>query len=155
MKYGSYILRYMNVGKNCEKGKVDMKNQYSEIVKHISSLEDHGSLYMYYGFPHSEECDVYGDNEEGENLIVSYECDDLCRAIAEEFQYEYEWQDILQNRHIKLEKVFDIDVEKQDLDVIASLLLYLIVSVTYEDKFIDALNNGYLLRLIKRLKTWN
>jgi hypothetical protein len=107
---------------------------------------------MYYGIPYSEECDVYGDDEEGENLIVSYECDDLCRAIADEFQYDYEWLDILHNNQIKLEKVFDVDVETQDFDVIASLLLYLVVSITFEDKFIDALNNGYLIRLIKRLE---
>ena len=129
-----------------------MKSKYSKIVKHIPSLEDHGHLYMYYGIPYSEECDVYGDDEEGENLIVSYECDDLCRAIADEFQYDYEWLDILHNKQIKLEKVFDVDVETQDFDVIASLLLYLVVSVTFEDKFIDALNNGYLIRLIKRLE---
>jgi hypothetical protein len=129
-----------------------MKSKYSKIVKHIPSLEDHGHLYMYYGIPYSEECDVYGDDEEGENLIVSYECDDLCRAIADEFQYDYEWLDILHNNQIKLEKVFDVDVETQDFDVIASLLLYLVVSITFEDKFIDALNNGYLIRLIKRLE---
>ena len=129
-----------------------MKSKYSKIVKHIPSLEDHGHLYMYYGIPYSEECDVYGDDEEGENLIVSYECDDLCRAIADEFQYDYEWLDILHNKQIKLEKVFDVDVETQDFDVIASLLLYLVESITFEDKFIDALNNGYLIRLIKRLE---
>jgi hypothetical protein len=129
-----------------------MKSKYSKIVKHIPSLEDHGHLYMYYGIPYCEECDVYGDDEEGENLIVSYECDDLCRAIADEFQYDYEWLDILHNNQIKLEKVFDVDVETQDFDVIASLLLYLVVSITFEDKFIDALNNGYLIRLIKRLE---
>jgi hypothetical protein len=32
-----------------------MKSKYSEIVKHIPSLEDHGHLYMYYGIPYSEE----------------------------------------------------------------------------------------------------
>ena len=51
-----------------------------------------------------------------------------------------------------LEKIFDVDVETQDFDVIVSLLLYLVESVTFEDKFIDALNNGYLIRLIKRYK---
>lgn len=45
-----------------------MKNKYLEIVKYIPSLEDHGHLYMYYGIPYSEECHVYGDDEEGENL---------------------------------------------------------------------------------------
>ena len=129
-----------------------MKGKYSEIVKHIPSLEDHGHLYMYYGIPYSEECYVYGDDEEDENLIVSYECYDLCMAIADEFQYDYKWLDILHNKQFKLEKVFDIDVETQDFDVIASLLLYLVVSITFEDKFIDALNNGYLIRLVKRLE---
>ena len=36
----------------------------------------------------------------------------------------------------------DIDVETQDFDVIASLLLYLVESITFEDKFINALKNG-------------
>ena len=129
-----------------------MKSKYSEILKHIPSLEDHGHLYMYYGIPYSEECYVYGDDNEGKNLIVSYECDDLCRAIADAFQYDYEWLDILSNNQIELEKVFDVDVESQAFDVIASLLLYLVVSITFEDKFIDALNNGYLIRLVKMLE---
>ncbi|MGI6424708.1 MAG: hypothetical protein ACOX2A_05655 [Tepidanaerobacteraceae bacterium] len=132
-----------------------MKSKYSEILKHIPSLEDHGHLYMYYGIPYSEECYVYGDDNEGKNLIVSYECDDLCRAIADAFQYDYEWLDILSNNQIELEKVFDVDVESQAFDVIASLLLYLVVSITFEDKFIDALNNGFLIRLLKRLLKLN
>lgn len=129
-----------------------MKSKYSEIVKHIPSLEDHGHLYMYYGTPYSEECYVYGDDEEGQNLIVSYECDDLCRTIADVFQYEPDWLDVLENNQIQLEKIFDVDVETQDFKVIAALLLYIVESITYEDKFIDALNNGYLIRLIKRLE---
>ncbi len=129
-----------------------MKNKYNEIVKHIPSLEDHGHLYMYYGTPYSKECYVYGDDEEEDNLIVSYECDDLCRTIADKFQYDYEWLDILDNNKIKLEEIFDVDVEAQDFEVIVSLLLYLVESITLEDKFIDALNNGYLIRLIKRLE---
>ena len=129
-----------------------MKSKYSGIVKHIPSLEDHGHLYMYYGIPYSEECYVYGDEEEGNNLIVSYECDDLCRAIADKFQYEYKWLNVLHKNQIKLEKVFDVDVDTQDFDVIASLLLYLVDSLILEDKFIDALNNGYLIRLVKRLE---
>ncbi|NMA48790.1 MAG: hypothetical protein GX947_03335 [Tissierellia bacterium] len=130
-----------------------MKSKYSEIVKHIPSLEDYGHLYMYYGIEYCEECDVYGDqDEDGDNLIVSYECNDLCLAIADEFAPGYKWHDILTNNKIRLEKIFDIDVEKQDLEVIISLLLYLVVSVTFEDKFIDALNNGYLIRLLKRLE---
>lgn len=128
-----------------------MKKNYIEIVKHISSLEDHGHLYMYYGMPYSEECDVYGHDEEGKNLIVSYECDELCRAIAEEFE-DYEWLDILHSNQIILEKIFDFDVETQDFEVIACILLYLVMSITFEDKFIDALNNGYLIRLLKSLK---
>jgi len=38
------------------------------------------------------------------------------------------------------EKIFDVDVETQDLDVIVPLLLYLVASVTY-----------YVIRLIRRL----
>jgi len=48
-----------------------------------------------------------------------------------------------------------VDVESLDLDVTASLLLYLVVSITYEDIFIDAIKNGYLIRLVKRLQHWN
>ena len=40
-----------------------------------------------------------------ENLIVSYECYDLCNAIADEFQYDHKWLDILHNKQFKLEKV--------------------------------------------------
>lgn len=128
-----------------------MNSKYSEIVKHIPSLEDHGHLYMYYGSPYSEECIVYGDELDGDKLILSYECDDLCTEIADKFQY-CDWLDIFDDNHIELEKVFDVDVEKQDFEVISALLLYLVESMTFEDKFIDALNNRFLIRLIKRLK---
>ncbi|MBW8382065.1 MAG: hypothetical protein K0M69_06035 [Youngiibacter sp.] len=107
---------------------------------------------MYYGIPYSEECVVYGEDEEDNDLMLSYECEDLCNAIAEKFQYEYKWHDVLRSRQISLEKAFDVDVETQDFEVIARLLLYLVVSVTFEDKFIDALNNGYLIQLLKRLE---
>lgn len=129
-----------------------MESKYSEILKHIPSLEDHGHLYMYYGIPYSEECDVYGYDEEDDNLIVSYECHDLCMTIADKFQDDYKWLDILINNKIMLEKVFDVDVENQDFEVIVSLLLYLVESITFEDKFMDALNNGYLIRLLKRME---
>ncbi|HZK33168.1 MAG TPA: hypothetical protein VFC60_01590 [Tissierellaceae bacterium] len=130
-----------------------MESKYSEIIKHIPSLEDHGHLYLYYGTPYSEECDVYEDQDEaGNNLIESYECYDLCTAIADEFEYEYEFFDILDENKIMFEEIFDVDVEKQDFEVTISLLLYLVASIAYEDKFIDALNNGYLVRLLKRLE---
>lgn len=63
--------------------------------------------------------------------------------------------DVLDEHNIELSRIFDVDVESLDLDVTASLLLYLVVSITYEDVFIDAIKNGYLLRLIKRLQHWN
>jgi hypothetical protein len=71
-----------------------------------------------------------------------------CRKV----HYEFKWHDVLRSRQISLEKAFDVDVETQDFEVIARLLLYLVVSVTFEDKFIDALNNGYLIQLLKRLE---
>ena len=129
-----------------------MKSKYSEILKHIPDLEDHGELYMYYGTPYCPECYVYGDDKDGKNLIVSYECDHLCRTIARTFEHDFKWLDILDNNGIILEKVFDVDVETQNIEIIVSLLLYMVASVTFEDKFIDALNNGYLIRLIKRLE---
>lgn len=129
-----------------------MESIYSEIVKHIPSLEDHGHLYMYYGVPYSQEYIVYGDELDGDKLILSYECDDLCTVIADEFQHEYKWLDILENNQIEIEDIFNVAVEEQDLEVISSLLLYLVESITFEDKFMDALNNRYLIRLIKRLK---
>ena len=131
-----------------------MKGNYREIVKHILSLDDHGHLYMYYGIPYAEECYIYGD-EEDQNLILSYECDDLCTHIADQFQDEFKWIDVLDDNQIKLEEIFEVEVETQDIHVISSLLLYLVESITFEDKFIEALNNGYLIRLIKRLAYWN
>jgi len=138
---------------NSKKRKVNlMKNKYDEIVKHIPNLKDHGHLYMYYGTPYSDECDIYEDYNEDGYLILSHECHSLCRAIADKFEYDYEWFDILDDHEIVFEKIFDIDIEKQDIDVVIALLLYLVGSITYEDKFIDALNNNYLIRLIERLK---
>jgi len=128
-----------------------MGNKYSEIVKHVSSLKDHGYLYLYYGNPYSDECYVYEDYNENGFLIESYECHHLCSTIAYMFEYDYEWLDILADNDIELEKIFDVDVENQNFDVIVSLLLYLVESITFGDLFIDALNNGYLIRLIERL----
>lgn len=141
-----------------------MKNKFSEITKHINNLEDHSHLYMYYGVPYSEECYVYGygededeyedeyEYEEKEYLIVSNECHDLCTTIAETFGDGYKWNDILKDNQIRLDDIFEVDVEAQNFAVIISLLLYLVVSVTFDDRFIDALNNGYLIRLLKRLE---
>lgn len=30
---------------------------------------------------------IYGDNEDGKSIVLSYECVDLCYAIAEAFEY--------------------------------------------------------------------
>lgn len=121
------------------------------MTRHIPILEDHGHLYMYYGLPYSEECEVYvAESEEG-HLVLSYECEDLLDSIAAAFEEDCEWLDILEEHRIRLEDVFDVDVESQDFDVIAALLFYMVISVTYEDKLIDAANNGYMIRLLKRL----
>jgi len=132
-----------------------MKKRYEEITKHIPGLEDHGSLYMYYGVPHSEDCLVYSDENEDGHLIMSDECDELCIAIAEEFQYKFKWYDVFDDNKITLETIFDVDVEVQDFDVITAILLYLVDSLMLEDRFIDALNNGFLLRVLKRLEYWS
>ncbi|MBN2852916.1 MAG: hypothetical protein JXQ23_09310 [Clostridia bacterium] len=130
-----------------------MKNNYMEILRHIPIMEDHGHLYMYYGTPYCDECDVYEDQDAmGNKLIVSYECHELCTAIADHFEKEMKWNDSLYENNIRLEDVFDVDVEKQNFTIIVSLLLYMVASMTYEDKFIDALNNGYMIRLLKRLE---
>jgi hypothetical protein len=132
-----------------------MKKKYESMTRHIPILEDHGHLYMYYGLPYSKECRVYGDQNEDGHLVVSYECEDLLDSIAAAFEEDCKWLDILEEHRIKLDDVFDVDVESQDLDVIAALLIYMVVSVTYEDKLIDAVNNGFMIRLLKRLDHWN
>jgi len=132
-----------------------MNKKYDNLLIHIPLLEDHGHLYMYYGVRYSDECIVYGDEDEGDNLVQSYECHDLLTDIVAHFEETYEWLDILEAHGIALEDIFSVDVETQDLDVIAALLMYMAASVTFEDKFIDALNNGYVIRLLKRLAHWN
>lgn len=128
-----------------------MQSKYYEITKHIPNIEDHGQLYIYYGMPHSYEYNIYGDSDDDDNLVGSYECADLCKSIVDAFRHEYEWLDFLEYNGIKLEDVFDVDVENEELDIIASLLLYMVESIVLEDKLIDAFNNGFMLRLIKRL----
>ncbi|NLA28018.1 MAG: hypothetical protein GX878_11560 [Firmicutes bacterium] len=125
--------------------------KYEGITKYIQIIEDHGHLFMYYGTPYSDECDVYDDEKDGQKLVVSHECHDLCSSIADEFEKDYEWHDI--KDQLNLEDLFDVDLETQNLDIIIPLLLYLVWSVSFEDKFIDALNNGYLVRLLKRLES--
>lgn len=135
--------------------KPNMKKKYDDLLRHVPLLEDHGHLYMYYGVRYSDECFVYGDENEDDNLIQSYECDDLLEAIVDHFEETYKWLDILKEHGIRLEDIFSVDVETQELAVIASLLMYMAASVTFEDIFIDALNNGYVIRLLKRLAFWN
>lgn len=131
----------------------NLKSEYTEILRHIPILEDHGPLYMYYGAPYCDECDIYGDtNENGDNLILSYECHELCEAIAGKFEDDVNWLDIFDDNNIELEEIFDVDVEKKDFEIISSILLYMVASIPLEDKFIDALNNGYLIRLLERLE---
>ena len=84
-------------------------------------------------------------------MVVSYACDDLCHAIAQAFEQDYKWLDILEEKGIQLEDVFELEVETQDFEVIVSLLLYLLASTLLEDKLIDSFQNGYMLRLLKRL----
>lgn len=135
--------------------KPNMEKKYDDLLRHVPLLEDHGHLYMYYGVRYSAECFVYGDENEDDNLIQSYECDDLLEAIVDHFEETHKWLDILEEHGIRLEDIFSVDVETQELAVIASLLMYMAASVTFEDIFIDALNNGYVIRLLKRLAFWN
>lgn len=66
---------------------------------------------MYYGLPYSDECIEYTDSTDAGNLIVSYECNDLCRSIAEEFEQKYKWHDILSDNQIKVDSVFELNVK--------------------------------------------
>ena len=100
----------------------------------------------------SDEYTIYEDTDDNDNnLVLSYECTDLCESIADVFESEYKWLDILEYNEIDLGNIFDVHVENEDLDITASLLLYMVGSITYNDKLIDAFNNGFMLRLIKRL----
>lgn len=103
-----------------------MENKYSEIIKHIPNLEDHGHLYMYYGVPYSKECYVYGD--------------DLCRSIASCLEYEFKWHEVITDNKIRLEDVFDVDVESQSFAKIA-MNLY---GINICDNFV-----GILIKAVK------
>lgn len=105
---------------------------------------------MYYGEPRYESDEVY-DQFDGTYLIESYESYSLCTAIAELFG-EVNWLDILRDHQIQLETVFKAGIDKQEAIVVKALLLYLVESLILEDKYIDALNNGFLVKLLKRLK---
>lgn len=84
-------------------------------------------------------------------LVVSCACDDLCHAIAQAFERDYEWLDILEEKGIQLEDVFELEVETRDFEAIVSLLLYLLASTLLEDQLINSSQNGYMLRWLKRL----
>lgn len=147
------LLALKNI-KNAIRG-IPMKKKYQKIVKHIKALEDHGYLYMYYGTPASEEYTVYESELDGKNLVLSSECDDLFYAIGDAFEDEMyggtRWLDIIEQKGYHLTTIFDVPVEKEDLEMISALLYYLVLSITYEDVMIDALQNGFVLRLLKRL----
>ncbi|NLA95562.1 MAG: hypothetical protein GX838_01785 [Clostridiaceae bacterium] len=128
-----------------------MKHPYEAIIRHIPDLEDHGPLFMYYGEPLSDDYLIYGGKGGFDKLVVSYDCDDLCHSIAQAFERDYDWLDILKDKGIRLEDIFELEVETQDFEAIVSLLLYLLTSTLLEDKLIDSFQNGYMFRLLKRL----
>lgn len=129
-----------------------MKNQYEKITRHIPDLEDHGHLYMYFGQPYTDECDLYGDEDSGYPLVISRQCDALLSAIAGSFNDAFPYQDIFGFRGISLDDIFGLKVEELDFEVVGALFRYLLSTGIHEGKLMIAFQNGFMLDLVKRLK---
>ena len=124
------------------------RNKYEDIVRHIPLIEDHGHLYMYYGEPYNKKCHLYDDD-----LVLSDECYKLCLAIEKEYgKDDSSFLDVLFDYDIGIENALERDIESLDFEAVEALLVILIVSMRDNDMFIDALKNGLLLKLLKRLR---
>ena len=128
-----------------------MEKRYAKITRFIPALEDHGPLFMrYLGLPPDGD-HFYLNDESFRRALVSPEYEALFRAIHHTFKKDEGWWETLTYKGIVLKEIFDLDLEIQPFEIVVALLLYLTTASYFEDKLVEAFQNGFMLRLLKRL----
>lgn len=129
---------------------------YEEITAYIPSLEDHATRFCYYGQPMEDGDTEYAvEDEHGNPLVMSAECTEFCETIGGDLAEDTDWQKVFEKRNIKAEEVFSIEPETADEELTRAVLLELADSLSENDQFIEALQNGFLLKMLKRLQKIN
>ncbi len=126
---------------------------YESIKPYYALLKDHPMDFVYYGKPKDEfylEFDT--ENENGDFLVMSYECNELCEELG------YLLKDV---PTIDLEEDSITSEKKEYLCTMAteeevqSVVMSIIDSLSYNDYFISCLNDGFLVRIIGYLLTFS
>ena len=130
-----------------------MDKRFTSITRHVPALEDHGPLFMHYEEAAPDNYRFYTRGETFRRPLISSECEDLFQAIIHAFARDESWEDTLTFKGILLEEIFDLELEVQPFEVVVALLLYLTSACIVEDRLVDSFQNGYMLRLLKRLDT--
>ena len=85
----------------------------------------------------SDEYTIYEDTDDNDNnLVLSYECTDLCESIADVFESEYKWLDILEYNdlnitNLKNELIKSYNINEIKINIIfTSLLVFSLVKYT-------------------------
>lgn len=124
--------------------------KYDMILAYLPSLKEHGLDFAYYGQPKDEAYEVYAaENEAGEPLVISNECTEFCETCA------FILRDDVDPEEITAEQPQEVPVEEMDERQTEAVLLDLIDSLSENDRFLDALKDGTVIRLVERLEAFN
>ncbi len=121
---------------------------YEQIKPYFELLKDHPQDFAYYGKPKDEFYLVYDEkNEAGDHLVISYECNELCEELAyllKDIKTEYMDEPMTQER-------LDYLMRQASEEEVQTIVMSIVDSLSYNDYFIECLNNGILIQLIDRL----
>lgn len=125
---------------------------YEEILAYLPCLEDHADKFCYYGEPADDTYEEFAaENEEGKNLVMSQECNEMCETIAADLK-GIDYEAVLAKAQLSLDTLNEAEVEKADQETVSALLLAFIDSLSEGDAMIDALSSGLFTKLFQHLK---
>lgn len=125
-------------------------SRYDMILAYLPALEDHAADFAYYGKPKNDAYEEYAAvNEEGEPLVIADECTEFCETCA------FILRDDVKPEEVFARKKADVPVEEMDEELCEAVLLDLIDSLAENDRFLDALQDGTVVKLVKKLQEYN
>jgi hypothetical protein len=125
--------------------------KYDMILAYLPALKDHGRDFAYYGAPKDDTYEEYAaEDEEGNQLVIAGECEEFCETCAFILRDEVDPEEVLSRRPVEGMKIEDMDEE-----LTAAYLLDLIDSLAENDRFLDALQDGTVVRLVEKLGAFN
>lgn len=124
--------------------------KYDMILAYLPSLKDHGRDFAYYGSPKSEAYEEYAaQNEAGEPLVIANECTEFCETCAFILRDDVNPEEFLNEENRKT------PVDEMDEVLCEAVLLDLIDSLSENDRFLDALQDRTVVKLVERLDAFN